>query len=94
VPSLAKAHASVDQVLMDPRDRARLDVHIYETGLGVVRQKGEAPGLRIGDHQATSRGMREALEKSLRQLARLTSRREDRVELVDKANSVRPWTLR
>ena len=94
LPALAKAHASVDQVLMDPRDRARLDVHIYESGLRVVSQQGEVPGLRIGEHLATTRGMREALEKSLRQLARLTSKREDRVELIDQANAVRPWTLR
>jgi len=94
LPALASAHASVDQVLMDPGDRARLNVHIYETGLGEVSRRGEAPGLRIGEHLATSRGMREALEAALRQLARLTSGRDDRVELVDKANAVRPWTLR
>jgi len=94
LPALATAHASVDQVLMDPRDRARLDVHIYESGLRVVTQRGEVPGLRIGDHLATARGMREALEKSLRRLARLTSKQEGRVELIDQANAVRPWTLR
>jgi serine/threonine-protein kinase PknG len=38
--------------------------------------------------------MREALEGALRQLARLTPDREERVHLVDQANDVRPWTLR
>ncbi|MDQ2781633.1 MAG: serine/threonine-protein kinase PknG [Actinomycetota bacterium] len=94
VPALSQAWASVDTVLMDPRERARLDVRIFRMGLDEVVHRGEQPALHIGAHPATVRGMREALETSLRQLARLTPERGDRVALVDQANEARPWTLR
>jgi len=81
-------------VLLDPRERAGLDVRIYSIGLDEVGRRGEQPALSIGSHPATSRGMREALEGALRRLAKLTPDREERVKLVDQANDVRPWTLR
>lgn len=94
LPDLAQAWSSVDEVLMDPGDRARLDVRIYRKGLALVGDKGEQPAVTIGAHPATSKGMREALEASLRSLARVTTDRAERVALVDQANEVRPWTLR
>jgi serine/threonine-protein kinase PknG len=94
IPALSQAWSSVDQVLLDPRERAGLDVRIYSIGLDEVGRRGEQPALSIGSHPATSRGMREALEGALRRLAKLTPDREERVKLVDQANDVRPWTLR
>ncbi|MEO9153469.1 MAG: tetratricopeptide repeat protein [Lapillicoccus sp.] len=91
---LAQAHSSIDGVLMDAGDRARLEVRIYENGLAAVSTAGEVPGLRIGTHLATAKGMREALETSLRQLARLSPAKEERIRLVDEANAIRPWSLR
>ena len=92
--ALSQAWSSVDQVLMDPRERAGLDVRIYGKALDEVGQRGDQPALHVGTFPATGRGMREALEGALRRLARLTSDRGERVELVDRANDVRPWTLR
>ncbi len=94
IPALAQAYSSVDQVLMDPWERARLDVHIFRTGLDEIGARGEQPALHIGTHPATTQGIREALETSLRQLARLTPDRAERVALIDQANAVRPWTWR
>ncbi|MEO7235716.1 MAG: tetratricopeptide repeat protein [Lapillicoccus sp.] len=94
VLALAQAWSSVDQVLMDPRERAGLDVRIYGKALDEVGRRGDQPALHVGAFPATGRGMREALEGALRRLARLTSDRRERVELVDRANDVRPWTLR
>ena len=94
LPALARAHQAVEQVLMDPLDRARLEVHIYRSGLAEVARHGEQQGLRVGGHPATSRGIREALDTALRRLARLTPGQAERVTLVDEANVVRPWTLR
>ncbi len=94
VIALSQAWSSVDKVLMDPRERASLDVRIYGKALDEVGQRGDQPTLRVGSFPATGRGMREALEGALRRLARLTSSRDERVELVDRANDVRPWTLR
>jgi len=94
VLALSQAWSSVDQVLMDPRERANLDVRIYGKALDEVGQRGDQPALHVGSFPATGRGMREALEGALRRLARLTSSRDERVDLVDRANDVRPWTLR
>ncbi len=94
LPALARARASVEQVLMDPGDRARLEVHIYRRALDEVERNGDEPALRIGSHPASERRMREALEDSLRRLARLTPDGRERIALVDEANAVRPWTLR
>ena len=84
IPALSQAWSSVDQVLMDPRERAGLDVRIFSIGLDEVGRRGEQPALSIGSHPATTRGMREALEGALRQLARLTPDRDERVHLVDR----------
>ncbi|MEO7058963.1 MAG: tetratricopeptide repeat protein, partial [Lapillicoccus sp.] len=92
--ALAQAHSSIEGVLMDPADRARLEVRIYDNGLAAVSASGEVPGLRVGGHLATAKGMREALETSLRQLARLSPSKAERIRLVDEANAVRPWSLR
>ena len=94
ISALSQAWSSVDQVLMDPRERAGLDVRIFRIGLDEVGRRGEQPALTIGAHPATARGMREALEGALRRLARLTPDRSERVQLVDQANDVRPWTLK
>jgi len=94
LPALAAALSSVEQVLMDPRDRARLCVQVYENGLGQVSRSGGDQTLRLGDFPATPRGMREGLENALRRLARLSADRNERVALVDRANAVRPWTIR
>ncbi|GAA1888506.1 serine/threonine-protein kinase [Lapillicoccus jejuensis] len=92
--ALAAARASVEGVVMEPADRARLDVRIYDNGLRAVVERGEDPALRIGPHPATAKSMRLALEDALRRLASLTPDKQERVRLVDQANTVRPWSLR
>jgi serine/threonine-protein kinase PknG len=53
---------------------------------------GTADGERLLDCDLNERGLRFGLEKSYRALARLASRDERRIELVDLANDVRPRT--
>jgi serine/threonine-protein kinase PknG len=54
---------------------------------------GSAPaGERLLDCDLNERALRFGLEKSYRALARLTSRDDRRIELVDLANGVRPRT--
>jgi serine/threonine-protein kinase PknG len=50
-------------------------------------------GGTIGSVHATEDGVRDALEKSYRLLARDTQQLAERVELVNRANSVRVWSL-
>lgn len=51
------------------------------------------PDARIGDHPATETGVRDGLETALRSLARDTTDLAERVELVNRANAVRNWSL-
>jgi len=92
--ALAAARSSLDGVLLDPAERARLDVRIFDLCLQAVTSAGEVPALQVGGHAATARGMRTALEESLRRLATLSPDRHERVRLIDEANTVRPWSLR
>ncbi len=60
---------------------------------GGKRQAGQ-PGVSIAGHPGTERGIREGLEQAYRRLAQLSTDQQTRNELVDRANAVRPWTLR
>ncbi len=97
LPDLAEAVRSVEHVSIEPIDRARLMVTVFEQALAYIeadphnRANG---GIIIGDHPATKDGIRRGLEAAYRSLARLTPDRANRVTLVDKANQIRPWTLR
>jgi serine/threonine-protein kinase PknG len=86
---------------MDPIAHQRYTVRILTQALDVVTAGNAAalgaassrPAPTVGSHPATEGGLREGLEKAYRALARDAPLREDRVELVNKANEVRSWTL-
>ncbi|MGB8383393.1 MAG: tetratricopeptide repeat protein, partial [Dermatophilaceae bacterium] len=50
--------------------------------------------VRLDGHPGSDHGVRVGLEAALRELARLTPDRGPKTALVDRANEVRPWTLR
>ncbi len=94
--TLADALRSVDKVALEPLDKARLTVSVFANALAWVRSgKGKPePGVVIDGHQGSLRGIREGLEQALRRQAELTTDPTARVALVDRANDVRPWTVR
>ncbi len=96
LPTLAEALRSVSQVSMEPLDKAALTVSVFDNALTwLTSGKGQPePGTVIGGHQGTVRGIREGLEQALRKQAELTTDPAARVALVDRANEVRPWTVR
>ncbi|HRW17764.1 MAG TPA: tetratricopeptide repeat protein [Dermatophilaceae bacterium] len=95
LPGLAESLSSIRDVPVDPYDRARLRVTVFENALAWVTSPGGGPGpTEVDGRPGTVRGMREGLEESLRELARVTTDPDERVRLVDRANQVRPWTLR
>lgn len=92
--------AALDQALRDgdrleaaPAQRASFRVRVLEQALSQVGAKPAARDTTIGGIRATPRHLREALEESYRRLAELTTDPDERARLVDKANSVRPWSL-
>jgi serine/threonine-protein kinase PknG len=94
LPVLADALASVETVTIDPLDRANLRVEVLSSALDEVLAHGGQPNLQIGGLPAVEPDLRDGLEATYRQLADLAPDRQERVRMVDRANSVRRWTLR
>jgi serine/threonine-protein kinase PknG len=89
----AAAAASIDHVGIDPRDRHAALTTIYTGALAQVLKHGPQENTRVGGVKATETDLRIATERAYRDLARFTSSRDDRMKLIDMANSVRPRTL-
>jgi serine/threonine-protein kinase PknG len=90
---LDQAMRSIESVPMDPRARETYTVRILEQALDVVLKGAPRPDAKVGAHPATEAGLRDALERSFRSLARDATELRQRVELVNQANAVRMWTL-
>jgi serine/threonine-protein kinase PknG len=94
VADLARAMDVAQRAGFAPRELAELAATVYRNGLAGVRSGTAPAGVRVGGLEASETGMRLGLEKSLRDLARVTDDVGQRVALVDEANAVRPWSLR
>ncbi len=91
----AGAASAVEQAAVDARRRGELAVELLEQVLGGMSSGAlrPEPSLKLFGQAATEVGVRRALEQTLRELARSTPERSERVRLVDRANQVRPRTL-
>ncbi|HVN11743.1 MAG TPA: tetratricopeptide repeat protein [Kineosporiaceae bacterium] len=92
--ALSDAMGSIESVTIDPVDRARLLTGVLDAALDVVTTKGAQEKVLIAGVPAKEAPLRDALEHAYRDLAALTPAGDERVRLVDQANSVRRWTLR
>lgn len=88
---LDEALRSVQGVRMDAPRAEEFTVQILERALGEVRAHGPRRNARVGDHPATEDALRAALADAYRALAR--HQPENRVELIDRANRLRKWSL-
>jgi len=91
--ALAEAMRSVESLTIDAKDRATLLVGVLNVALDEVRTKGARPDIVIAGVPAAEPSLRQGLESGYRELAEYADDREDRVRLVDQANSVRSWTI-
>jgi serine/threonine-protein kinase PknG len=89
----AAAAASIENVVIDPRTRHAALTTIYTGALAQVLKNGPQEQTRVGGVKATETDLRVATEQAYRDLARFTSDRDERMKLIDMANSVRPRTL-
>jgi serine/threonine-protein kinase PknG len=94
---LARASAIVDGLDLAPARRARLEIELFEAGLWTLAS-GKSPSpdglrVRVRGQALEERSLRQGLERSYRQLARLASTPRERVALIDQANDARPRTL-
>lgn len=91
---LSDAVAGLDGAHVPDRPRAEVTVDALAGALDLVTEEGPDPSVRIAGAEATEPELRDRLELALRTLAHLTDDRSERVALVDRANSVRRWTVR
>ncbi len=94
LPALADAYASVEKVPLDAHDRQTMLVKVLTLALEQVRGHGrDDPGTRIAGVPATEKDLRSGAEAAYRHLAAVTDDPARRVDLVDRANAIRPRTL-
>jgi serine/threonine-protein kinase PknG len=88
---LRAAAQRVERLRLDPITTLRMRVAVFGAALGAGVGRGGPPVLGC---DWSERPLRFALEKGLRDLARLTPDAAERIALVDRANGVHPRTLR
>jgi serine/threonine-protein kinase PknG len=93
LPALSEAMKSVESLTIDAKDRATLLVGVLDVALNEVRTKGARPDIVIAGVPAAEPSLRQGLESGYRELAGYAETHEDKVHLVDQANSVRSWTM-
>lgn len=93
VPTLDAALKSIDGVPLGVTERETIVSRVLERALQLVSAQGPRQGT-LGPFETREEPLRNALETSYRTLAREALRREERIDLVNQANSVRAWTLR
>jgi serine/threonine-protein kinase PknG len=91
---LDQAATELEKFPIDPRERLELRTSLLSHALSVC-SGGKAAGSStktVGGVAFSDRALRGAIEKSLRDTARLTESEAERVALVDEANRIRPRT--
>jgi serine/threonine-protein kinase PknG len=90
---LDQAMRSIESASMDPATQGRYTVRILEQGLAIVQTGGGTKKAKIGSYDADEAGLRTGLERGYRLLARDAQALPERIELVNRANAVRAWSL-
>ena len=90
---MARASAIIDQLYLDPQRRAELSGELYEAGLAALQAGADPAGAKVLGRPLSEAALREGLESTYRDRARLARTTPDRIALIDRANRVRPRTL-
>jgi serine/threonine-protein kinase PknG len=92
---LVEAGNRLEQLTLDAERRTRLSAEVLEACHEWVRvsKASPQPGMKVLGCDLSDREVRFGLERCYRSLARLAASPEERIELVDKANAIRPRTL-
>ncbi len=91
---LTAAAETIDRLQLDAEERTRLSAEVYERALaGLQEGRIQEGSVVLIDRPLTERSIREGLEQTYREQARMSTDDDERVRLVDAANHVRPRTL-
>ncbi len=93
LPALDDALRSVDGIALRSVDRADLRIDVLMRALHQVQQATAPMGATVADVPAQERPLRDAVEAAYRERAAVAANRAERIELIDRANAVRNWTL-
>jgi serine/threonine-protein kinase PknG len=91
---LCMASSVLEALALEGIEQIRLRAQVLETTLGLLKSRSvsaDRSRLLFGQPLVET-PLRFALEKTLRQMARMENDRDQQIALVDKANAVRPWT--
>jgi serine/threonine-protein kinase PknG len=94
---LITAGARLESVELDAERRARLSIEVLEAAAKWVGSTPNRPAIAVAGKRVlgcalTEKDLRLGLERCYRSLARLSASADQRIALVDRANSVRPVT--
>jgi serine/threonine-protein kinase PknG len=94
VEDLRKASAAVEALALEGREWARLRMEVLENALDLLGRKvlKPDPSVRLLGRSLADDALRRGLEETLRQLAHLEPDPDRQIELIDRANQVRPIT--
>ncbi len=93
VAVLDQAMRSIESASMDPATQGRYTVRILEQALEILDGAGVTGKPMVGSFPATEEGLRTGIERGYRLLARDAQDLTERIELVNRANAVRTWTV-
>jgi serine/threonine-protein kinase PknG len=91
---LDQAARELDRATMSEWDRAKLRIDILRSAAATVSSAGVQPNTTIAGVLAEPTSLAAELERAYRSAADLAPTRQERYELVDRANAVRPLSLR
>jgi serine/threonine-protein kinase PknG len=89
---LREAAARLDRLMLDAARRQHLTAEILAAALDAVTAGQPVGDGRLLGHEPTEEALRSGLEQCYRALARLAPDQAQRIDLVDRANEVRPRT--
>ncbi len=91
---LSEASVIIDRLELDASERASISADIFEQALdGVAAGRFTPADTKLLGREVNERELRQGLEETYRLRARMAADDAERTALVDKANSVRPWSL-
>ena len=91
---LQAASATIERIQLDAAERAALSADVFERALaGVVGGTISSGSTEVLGQELSEQSLRKGLEKTYREQARYADSDDVRVDLVDKANAVRPRSL-
>jgi serine/threonine-protein kinase PknG len=93
---LEAASTTLDALELDPEQKAKFKAELLVAALGLVEANGfdRSSGAQLAGCALAPAAIRAGLERTYRSLARAAATSDQRIELVDQANRVRPrtWT--